>query len=52
MQASSLTKTKNNSWGGGGIKPLDAAYGKLMMWFFIVSDALTFSGFLVAYGFS
>ena len=23
-----------------------------MMWFFIVSDALTFSGFLVAYGFS
>ena len=25
---------------------------KLMMWFFIVSDALTFSGFLVAYGFS
>jgi len=52
MQASSLTKTKNTSWGGGGIKPLDAAYGKLMMWFFIVSDALTFSGFLVAYGFS
>ncbi|WP_395634336.1 cytochrome c oxidase subunit 3, partial [Flavobacterium sp.] len=26
--------------------------GKLMMWFFIVSDALTFSGFLAAYGFS
>jgi cytochrome c oxidase subunit 3 len=24
----------------------------MMMWFFIVSDALTFSGFLVAYGFS
>ena len=52
MQASSLSKTKNTSWGGGGIQPLDAAYGKLMMWFFIVSDALTFSGFLVAYGFS
>ena len=32
--------------------PLDASYGKLMMWFFIVSDALTFTGFLVAYGFS
>ena len=27
-------------------------YGKLMMWFFIVSDALTFTGFLAAYGFS
>ena len=24
----------------------------MMMWFFIVSDALTFSGFLAAYGFS
>ena len=52
MQASSLSKTKKTSWGGGGVQPLDAAYGKLMMWFFIVSDALTFSGFLVAYGFS
>ena len=52
MQASTLTKTKKKTWGGGGVKPLDAAYGKLMMWFFIVSDALTFSGFLVAYGFS
>ena len=51
MQASTLTKTKQNSW-GGGTKPLDAGYGKLMMWFFIVSDALTFSGFLVSYGFS
>ena len=36
----------------GGPGPLGATYGKLMMWFFIVSDALTFSGFLVAYGFS
>jgi cytochrome c oxidase subunit 3 len=25
---------------------MGASYGKLMMWFFIVSDALTFSGFL------
>ena len=40
-----------NNWDGGS-KPLDASYGKLMMWFFIVSDALTFTGFLVAYGFS
>src|SRR6056300_1174639 len=51
MQASTLTKTKQNSW-GGGTKPLDAGYGKLMMWFFIVSDALTFSAFLASYGFS
>ena len=39
------------TWGGGN-EPMGASYGKLMMWFFIVSDALTFSGFLAAYGFS
>ncbi|RED21917.1 cytochrome c oxidase subunit 3 [Flavobacterium cutihirudinis] len=48
--------TANNdekTWGGGDdIQPLGASYGKMMMWFFIVSDALTFSGFLGAYGFS
>jgi len=46
-----VAATETNVWGGGN-KPLNASYGKLMMWFFIVSDALTFSGFLVAYGFS
>ena len=29
---------------------MGARYGKLMMWFFLLSDALTFSGFLTAYG--
>ncbi|WP_299057661.1 cytochrome c oxidase subunit 3 [uncultured Polaribacter sp.] len=38
------------TWSGGGVKPFGASYGKMMMWFFIVSDALTFSGFLAAYG--
>jgi cytochrome c oxidase subunit 3 len=41
---------KKTTWGGGGAKPFGASYGKMMMWFFIVSDALTFSGFLAAYG--
>ncbi|MBF8151195.1 cytochrome c oxidase subunit 3 [Winogradskyella sp. F6397] len=45
------TGTEEKTWGGGN-KPLRASYGKLMMWFFIVSDALTFSGFLAAYGFA
>lgn len=36
----------------GGPGPMGATYGKMMMWFFIVSDALTFSGFIAAYGFS
>ena len=41
---------KRPTWGGGGVRPFGASYGKMMMWFFIVSDALTFSGFLAAYG--
>ena len=45
------TGTEGKSWGGGN-RPLNASYGKLMMWFFIVSDALTFSGFIASYGFS
>jgi cytochrome c oxidase subunit III len=40
-------------WGGGeGVQPLGASYGKMMMWFFILSDALTFAGFIAAYGFT
>ena len=39
-----------NTWSGGGVRPFGASYGKMMMWFFILSDALTFSGFLAAYG--
>lgn len=47
------TATKEKTWGGGeGIQPLGASYGKMMMWFFILSDSLTFAGFLSAYGFT
>lgn len=45
------TGTEGKTWGGGN-QPFKASYGKMMMWFFIMSDALTFSGFLAAYGFS
>ena len=45
-----VTNEKKPTWGGGGVKPFGASYGKMMMWFFIVSDALTFSAFLAAYG--
>ncbi len=37
---------------GGKESPFQTSYGKLMMWFFLVSDALTFSGLLIAYGFT
>ena len=42
---------EEKTWSGGN-EPLKSSYGKMMMWFFILSDALTFSGFLAAYGFS
>ncbi len=45
-----VNSDNKETWGGGGAKPFGASYGKMMMWFFIVSDALTFSGFLAAYG--
>ena len=51
MDTTVTTATEENVWGGGN-RPLGASYGKLMMWFFLVSDALTFSGFLASYGFS
>jgi cytochrome c oxidase subunit 3 len=37
-------------WWNGGKSPFNVTYGKLMMWFFLVSDAFTFSGFLISYG--
>ena len=37
------------SWNGAS-EPFKASYGKLMMWYFLLSDAFTFSGFLIAYG--
>ncbi|SFC87665.1 cytochrome c oxidase subunit 3 [Algibacter pectinivorans] len=47
----STAVAEGKTWEGGN-EPLKVSYGKMMMWFFIVSDALTFSGFLAAYGFS
>ncbi len=34
----------------GGKSPFRVPYGKLMMWYFLLSDAFTFAGFLIAYG--
>ena len=52
MGATVTTANNDEKIWSGGNEPMGASYGKLMMWFFIVSDALTFSGFLAAYGFS
>jgi len=44
-----ITAPKRSLW-GGGIGPLKVTYGKLMMWFFLLSDAFTFSALLITYG--
>ena len=48
--ATATVETTGKSVWGGGRSPLNASYGKLMMWFFLLSDALTFSGLLITYG--
>ena len=42
---------KSLVWSGGN-SPFRLSYGKQMMWFFLVSDALSFGGLLTAYGFA
>ncbi len=42
--------TMEASWGGGAA-PFGASWQKTMMWIFIVTDALLFSGLLCGYGF-
>jgi cytochrome c oxidase subunit III len=39
-----------SDWGGGK-SPFGTDWAKFMMWIFIISDALTFAGLLIAYGF-
>ena len=51
MSIEATTSTAKPSIWHGGRVPLGPSYGKLMMWFFLLSDAFTFSALLVAYGF-
>ncbi len=43
-------KAMESPW-SGGISPYAVSWQKLMMWVFIVTDALLFAGFLASYGF-
>ena len=49
--SSTVVVDKKTAWAGDHNSPFGAGYGKLMMWFFLMSDALSFTGFLSAYGF-
>ncbi|MEO9484911.1 MAG: cytochrome c oxidase subunit 3 [Ekhidna sp.] len=44
-----VEEESKNIW-RGGVSPMKSSYGKLMMWFFLLSDAFTFSALLITYG--
>lgn len=46
---STIASTQKVNW-KGGVSPYNVSYGKLMMWFFLMSDAFTFGAFLISYG--
>lgn len=48
-QATATTATEPKLWGGGR-SPFNVSYGKMMMWFFLLTDAFTFGAFLISYG--
>lgn len=37
-------------WWSGGRSPFNIGYGKVMMWYFLISDTFTFAGLLISYG--
>ena len=45
-----IARTEQSLW-QGGVSPFKMGWGKLMMWYFILSDIFTFSALLVSYGF-
>jgi cytochrome c oxidase subunit 3 len=46
---SPIDEVKSTPWSGGR-SPFNVEYGKMMMWFFLLSDAFTFSSLLISYG--
>lgn len=49
MSTEANVKVKSGIWDGGS-SPFNISWGKMYMWIFLVSDAFTFSGLLIAYG--
>jgi cytochrome c oxidase subunit 3 len=48
---STIELSQKELW-GGGTSPFKVSYGKLMMWFFLISDAFTFSTLLISLGYA
>src|SRR5829696_8704374 len=49
MATASAQQPVTKLWSGGK-SPFNVSYGKLMMWYFLKSDAFTFGAFLISYG--
>src|SRR5215210_91437 len=49
MATASVQQPVTKLWSGGR-SPFNVSYGKLMMWYFLMSDAFTFGAFLISYG--
>jgi cytochrome c oxidase subunit 3 len=49
VAVSPIDEVKTTPWSGGR-SPFNVEYGKMMMWFFLLSDAFTFSSLLISYG--
>ncbi|MEQ1552601.1 MAG: cytochrome c oxidase subunit 3 [Ferruginibacter sp.] len=47
--ATAAIQANTKTWSGGK-SPFNASYGKVMMWYFLMSDAFTFGAFLISYG--
>ena len=47
---STVAAQHETKWWSGGRSPFNASYGKVMMWYFLMSDAFTFGAFLISYG--
>ncbi|WP_224016943.1 cytochrome c oxidase subunit 3 [Ferruginibacter albus] len=46
---STAAAQQGTKWWSGGRSPFNASYGKVMMWYFLMSDAFTFGAFLISY---
>jgi cytochrome c oxidase subunit 3 len=49
-EATLTQETPSKTLWSGGKSPFNVSWGKMMMWFFLVSDAFTFSSLIIAYG--
>src|SRR6202008_3582776 len=49
VMSTAAMEKEHSAW-GGGVSPLNVSYGKMMMWYFLVSDAFSFAALLITYG--